>query len=343
MSFGATRGRARHGAAAASSAHACEHIGRSTATRTHARTRCARASKACATREQSHNHSGRVLGLRRRSGKALPPLWPGSVALTPVRRVCPRAQMPMPMGVTGMMRPNMVPPTPGYPPRQQAFQPQLPPGGSFMPMAGGQTIGQAMYAPAAGYAAQAGRAVPGGPPGGNMYAAPPSGAARTPQPQGLRPIATSGGNRPVVPGAAPPSTAMAIPGKGAPLPGTGGPSALAQSAAPPRKSSAIQIVDPSTNVAVDLPYAKPKPPEGAMALAPGVARPRAMSQPPFPPRGGQGGRGQGGRGGQTGRGPAGPSPVQPMPVQHMQRKPRLRRSTGLSCAPSSQYATSVAN
>ena len=225
--------------------------------------------------------------------KALPPLWPGSVALTPVRRVCPRAQMPMPMGVTGMMRPNMVPPTPGYPPRQQAFQPQLPPGGSFMPMAGGQTIGQAMYAPAAGYAAQAGRAVPGGPPGGNMYAAPPSGAARTPQPQGLRPIATSGGNRPVVPGAAPPSTAMAIPGKGAPLPGAGGPSALAQSVAPPRKSSAIQIVDPFMNEAIDLPYAKPKPPEGAMALAPGVARPRAMSQPPFPPRGGQGGRGQG--------------------------------------------------
>jgi hypothetical protein len=54
MSFDATRGRARHGTAAASSAHACEHSGRRTATRTHAR-----ASKAYATREQSHSHFGR--------------------------------------------------------------------------------------------------------------------------------------------------------------------------------------------------------------------------------------------------------------------------------------------
>ena len=64
--------------------------------------------------------------------------------------------------MAGMMRPNMVPPTPGYPPRQPAFQPL--PTGTFMPMAAGQAMpaGQAMYAPAAGYAAQAGpRAVPG--------------------------------------------------------------------------------------------------------------------------------------------------------------------------------------
>ena len=144
--------------------------------------------------------------------------------------------MPMPMGVTGIMRPNMVPPTPGYPPRQTAFQ-QLPPGG-FISMATGQAMppGQAMYAPTAGYAAQAGpRAMPGGPPGGNMYGAPPTeGAAGTPLSQGsMRPIAASGGMRPVVPGAAPTGAAMAIPGKGAPLPGAGGSSALAQPAPPP--------------------------------------------------------------------------------------------------------------
>ena len=69
MSFGATRGRARHGAAAASSAHACEHSGRRTATRTRARTRCAQASKAYAIRQQSHSHSGRILGLRRRAAR----------------------------------------------------------------------------------------------------------------------------------------------------------------------------------------------------------------------------------------------------------------------------------
>jgi 2-keto-4-pentenoate hydratase/2-oxohepta-3-ene-1,7-dioic acid hydratase in catechol pathway len=49
----------------------------------------------------------------------------------------------------------------------------------------------------------------------------------------------------------------AIPGKGVPLPGAGGPSALAQPAAPPRKSSAIQIADLSTGEAIVLPRAYP--------------------------------------------------------------------------------------
>ena len=97
----------------------------------------------------------------------------------------------------------------------------------------------------------------------------------------MRPIAASGGMRPVVPGAAPTGAAMAIPGKGAPLPGAGGSSALAQPAAPPRKSSAIQIADPSTGEAIDLPYAKPKPPEASMALAPGEAPPQPA--PPLKP------------------------------------------------------------
>jgi hypothetical protein len=74
----------------------------------------------------------------------------------------------------------------------------------------------------------------------------------------------------------------------------------------------------------------------------GDERDLAMSQPPFPPHGGQDGRGQGGRGGQTGRGPAGLPQGQPMPM-NMPRKPRLRHSTELSCASSSQYATSAAN
>jgi len=74
----------------------------------------------------------------------------------------------------------------------------------------------------------------------------------------------------------------------------------------------------------------------------GDERDLAMSQPPVPPHGGQDGRGQGGRGGQTGRGPAGLPQGQPMPM-NMPRKPRLRRSTELSCASSSQYATSAAN
>jgi hypothetical protein len=56
----------------------------------------------------------------------------------------------------------------------------------------------------------------------------------------------------------------------------------------------------------------------------GDERDLAMSQPPFPPHGGQDGRGQGGRGGQTGRGPAGLPQGQPMPM-NMPRKPRLRR------------------
>ena len=78
MSFGATRGRARHGAAAASSAHACEHIGRSTATRTHARTRCAHelarrvrlASSHTTTPDESLACDGAAARPCRRSGQA---------------------------------------------------------------------------------------------------------------------------------------------------------------------------------------------------------------------------------------------------------------------------------
>ena len=64
------------------------------------------------------------------------------------------------------------------------------------------------------------------------------------------------------------------------LPGASGPSAPVTApeplVAPPRPSSAILIIDPTTNEAIDLPYAKPKPnpPEVAVALAPGVAPPQ---------------------------------------------------------------------